>query len=186
MIPIKFKPVIDFTDGVHELKEELEQLPQFRPVVFGFSAEHAEYQEFGTGPHRGRSSYYMGKEGIEAIDYWVRIKLGITDPKERKKIVWGIVKKIEKEGIKPRPFFRPAIDSILNEAEVRINRGESFMDMADSINDMCNRLISAYGMDFRGDMRGSWFSWFLDEAPTISDDIRSTPDMEKISKEGWG
>ena len=183
MMPFKVSIEIDQRD-VDALSEEILNDEQFKPVVFGFTAEHSEYMEFGTGPLRGRQSYVIGKEGRKEIDEWARLKVGITDEKERKKFVGAVANKIGKHGMEPRPFFRPAIDLIVADMENRIGRGESLEDMAEAIGDLANRIILAYDMPYTGDLVRSWFVMDLERYEITDKD--SEKDFEKEMDNLWG
>lgn len=180
---VSMKPRITIEGDWTKMSEELINNSQFRPVVFGYTAEHAEYQEYGTGPHRGRSSYYIGREGIKALDEWARIKVGISDPAERKSFVHAVARKIGKEGMKPRPFFRPAIEITLKELQSRINKGESLHDIGDAIIELSNRVINAYGMPYKGDLLDSSFVDYLDNV-TVPD-RPNWKELGEIANEGW-
>ena len=68
-----------------------------------YSAPYAEVIEFGSEPHM---------PPVKPIERWVRLKLGITNEQEARSIAWAIAKGIEKEGTRPQPFLRPALDSV--------------------------------------------------------------------------
>ena len=79
---------------------------QTGPMEFSitYNAPYAEFIEFGTDPHT---------VPFDIILKWVRRKLGITREREAKRIAWFIVRKIQQQGIQPKPFLRNAIDSII-------------------------------------------------------------------------
>ena len=176
-----FKPLIKI-ENIEEVAEALKKQERFRPTVFGFTAKHSEYQEYGTGPQRGRSSYWISKEGVEAIDEWLRIKLGVQDEKERRSRAYAIARKIGKYGMKPRPFFRPAIHVVMEELEVRINNGESFMDISEAIIEQAHRNIDAWGMDYKGDLRTSSFSEYIDNVGGVE---FTDEELREAMEDGW-
>lgn len=81
---------------------------------------------------RGARPYKIGREGIEAIREWVRLKIALMDagggkvrplsPQEATHeggfgyfiddITWAIVKKIERDGIQGRFFVRGSLDKL--------------------------------------------------------------------------
>lgn len=63
---------------------------------------YAKFIEYGTEPHM---------PPVEPLVDWANIKLGLPI-EEAKKVAWAIAMKIAKEGVKPRPFFRNAIDKV--------------------------------------------------------------------------
>ena len=65
---------------------------------------YAESIEFGRTPGT--------MPPVSAIQGWVTRKLGIRDPKRANSIAWAISQNIKKHGQEPRPFLRPAIDSV--------------------------------------------------------------------------
>ena len=69
----------------------------------GYTAPYAIFVEFGTEPH-----WLPHKPIFE----WVRRKLRITNEKKASQVAWAIVHKIAREGTKPRPFLRRAIEEV--------------------------------------------------------------------------
>ena len=156
-LPINITVDIDEDAWKQVITDAYKQDPRFQPVEFGFSVEHAEYQEFGTGPARGRSQYKIGKAGIDAIDRWARRKVGITDERERRKFVFAVVHKLETYGMQPRPFFRPALSLLMANMQEYLDKGMSFYDMANTVGDLSMRLIDDYGMNYDNGIQQSWF-----------------------------
>ncbi|MEW6295954.1 MAG: hypothetical protein AB1467_06765 [Candidatus Diapherotrites archaeon] len=68
-----------------------------------YSAPYAVFIEFGTSPHPMYSKW---------LEKWVERKLSKTE-KEIASTAFAIAKKIEKEGMKEKPFLRPAIDEAI-------------------------------------------------------------------------
>jgi len=72
--------------------------PEFRgeDIVFGYTAEHSEYMEYGTEPFR---------PPIEPLMRWAE-RIG-KDPGFG---VWVATEKIPEDGINAQPYLRPAAD----------------------------------------------------------------------------
>ena len=69
-----------------------------------YHAVHAAPIEFGTFPHM---------PPVKPLQAWAKRKLGIREP-ENKSVGWAIAKTIEKEGMSPKPFLRPALEQAVN------------------------------------------------------------------------
>ena len=73
---------------------------------FGFEAPYASFVEFGTGVAVGHKPYMPPEAPIKE---WVKRKLK-KKGKELDRVTKAVQFHIFKEGIRARPFFRPAID----------------------------------------------------------------------------
>lgn len=73
----------------------------FGGVKIIFDCPYAEEVEMGSEPHR---------VPFNAIFKWAVRKLRLSE-KEAQSVTWAIIKKIEKEGIRERPYVRPAVHS---------------------------------------------------------------------------
>lgn len=80
--------------------------------VVKYYMPYSSFIEYGTEPHM---------PPVEPLIEWAKIKLGM-DEKEAKKVAWAIAMKIAKEGTKPRPFLRNAIDAV--KADIIMGRFE--------------------------------------------------------------
>jgi hypothetical protein len=79
--------------------------------VVGSAAPVALFVEMGTKPH------WMGKKvREEAIEPWVKAKLGITEPKEKKNVAYLIARKIARKGTKAQKPFERAVTA--SEAQI--------------------------------------------------------------------
>lgn len=93
----------DSIDTGHLLKTGFVQRAENGPVAYVvYPAPYAEDVEYGQGPHPIKPS---------ELHNWVRRKLEITDKKEIEKVASIIASHINKKGVKPRPFIRPAVEA---------------------------------------------------------------------------
>ena len=76
---------------------------KFEAIVY-YWAPYADCVEFGTNPHWVPPSELEG---------WVRRKLGI-DRKHALGVAFAVAHKIAKYGTPPQPFWRPAMETVLN------------------------------------------------------------------------
>ena len=72
----------------------------------GVEAPYSIYVEYGTKPRERMPP-------VEAIKNWLITKFRMSE-REASKAAWAIAKKIQKEGTEPKPFFRSAIDEVVN------------------------------------------------------------------------
>jgi len=83
------------------------RVDKFLEKEIGYACPYALYIEFGRG---------AGKQPpVDRLRDWVRRKLKVKNEKEANQLSWAIAKKIAKEGIKPRPFMRNAIEEVKEE-----------------------------------------------------------------------
>lgn len=95
---------MDITNSGFLLKSGNVQEMSDTHMRISYSAPHAEFVEFGTGPHM---------PPVAPIKKWVQDKLRIANDKRAQQIAWAIAKDIEKFGIQERPFLRNARDSVI-------------------------------------------------------------------------
>lgn len=67
-----------------------------------YGVDYSEYADRGRGPARfkrtGKPTGAKSSKIIEGLQEWVRVKLGITDPKENLSTAFAIAKTIEEKG----------------------------------------------------------------------------------------
>lgn len=174
-IPLRFKVVIDDKDVV----EFLENHKRLAPIRFGYTTEHAEYQEYGTGPHRNRGKHRMGERAKREITEWARLKVG-KEGKELSDFVRAVMWRIYNTGIRPRPFLRPAMADVQNRMQELWDRGYSLYDMGDEIQRISDRYIMDYNMPYKGILQSSWFNHRIDQmgkSVSAEEDAPSHRDM---------
>lgn len=96
-------------------------LPDGAIGVVGTSQTHMAYVELGTQPHF---------PPVQALEDWVRVKLGISDPKKVHGIAYLIARKIARRGTKGKEMFKltwdryqPQVEAIFSRATARIAAG---------------------------------------------------------------
>lgn len=68
-----------------------------------YSVPYADTIEYGRTPG--------SMPPVQPIKGWIRRKLGVNDEKQINSIAWAIAMDIKKNGLQPRPYLQPAIDS---------------------------------------------------------------------------
>ena len=68
-----------------------------------YTANYADVIEFGRLPGT--------QPPVDALKGWVRRKGFAKDEKEVSRIAWAIATDIKKNGLMPRPFLSPAVES---------------------------------------------------------------------------
>jgi len=181
-IPIRFR--IEIKDD--SLKEFVYAHRRHQPVRYGFDVEHSEYVEYGTGPQRGRTKYFISPEGRKAINEWVKKKLSIYDPKERRKVVNRIIWKLQLYGMKPQPYWRPARNQVINDLQKYYNMGFTLREVAEQIGAIAKQHIVTQGIPYDGAIERSWYVDDIPRESAINDttivDIRSLAEM---MTRGW-
>lgn len=138
---------------------------RFQPVTFGYRAEHSEYVEYGTGPARGREKFWVGDAGRKALDDWARIKVGMYNDKERRKFVNALAWKIHQYGMKPQPYWRPAINQVWINLQSYYDAGYSLEDIGNEVHRLSDNFIITNHIPFQGNIQRSWY---IDTIPVKS------------------
>lgn len=79
-------------------------------------APHAGIVEGGARPHS------VNRAGRESLMGWVRRHFPGEPVREQRRIVWGIIKKLRREGQKPTWFVRNSLDILTNLAAVAVQK----------------------------------------------------------------
>ena len=100
-LKVKWKAEINPQD----LRNYLLAQKRLEPWCCVVGAKHSEWMEFGSAPAQNSSDGELERN----IRDWVRLK-GAPDLKksEQEKVVQRMCYFIRKNGLKPRPFYRPA------------------------------------------------------------------------------
>jgi hypothetical protein len=87
-------------------------------VTFGggtAQVKYAKFVEYGTSPHF---------PPIDPLKKWAGRRLNLKE-KEAERAAWAIAVKMSKEGTEPKPYLRPAVDFVVNDAQAIIEKGIS-------------------------------------------------------------
>lgn len=154
-IPIQWQMQIN----QEELRRLLLAQERLEPWVLTIGAKHAEYLEFGTGPAQNRegepvyrSDYktdmefykavYNNSEFYRSIYDWTRRK-GAPDAsaKDKYAIAYRIYQKLCREGMRARPFYRPAFYYMCEHLQEWFDKGYSIGDCVAEMERKLNELI---------------------------------------------
>lgn len=153
-----------------ELKEQLvnylENHKKLKPVRFGYTTEYAESLEYGTGPlslmqptvHGGSYTY---KRIYDEIYDWAGKKDGkgsglpIKNKKEREEFAKKVTDKFFTEGMRPHPYWRPAIQFLQDNEQRLFDEGKSFFEIADEALRVANKCIMDQNLPFSGKLQQS-------------------------------
>ena len=152
-IPIKLRVTIKRSD----VEDFIKRQKRLDPVEFGFTAEHAEYIEYGTGPWRGRDKYFIGRRGQEALDEWARKKLNMTDARERRRFVRNLMWKIHHKGMKPQPYWRTAVKQVMARLQEFYDMGYTTEDIGNKIGEIAVQNMIDNRTPYKGEIERSWY-----------------------------
>lgn len=136
-LPVKFK-IKNESDFKKDLAEYFEQHRKLKPVRFGYTVEYAESLEYGTGPldnyqptvHHGN---YTFQSIYKEIYEWAGKKGGdglpIKDPVERAKFARKVTRKFFTYGMKPHPYWRPALQFLEDNEQRLFDEGMSLKEI---------------------------------------------------------
>lgn len=158
-VPIKWSVEIK----TEELRDALLSQKRLEPWVLIIGAEHAEYLEYGTGPAQNREGSYVSRWNDDltpksemqyykevyaqspfyrALVDWVRRKAFPSETKKKQyQIAFRIYQKICREGLRARPFFRPAFYYMCDHTQEWFERGYSIEDCITEMERMLHQLI---------------------------------------------
>lgn len=147
-----------------ELKDFLENHKRLKPVRFGYTTGYAEALEYGTGPlsqlqptvHDGDYSY---KTIYDEIYNWAGKKDGkgsglpIKDKEERARFAKAVTDKFFAVGMRPHPYWRPAINFLIDNQQRLFNEGKSLMDIASEALRVSDKCIQDQNLPFSGNLQ---------------------------------
>lgn len=198
-LPIKFK-IKDEDAFKDALVEYLKNHRKLKPVRFGYTTDYAESLEYGTGPldyfqptvHGGNYSY---NSIYNEIYEWAGKKDGkgtglpIEDPAERKAFAKKVTDNFFMYGMKPHPYWRPAIQFLQDNQQRLFDEGKSLMEICDEALRVANKCIMDQNLPFSGKLQQSAFIDVLSqEEAGKSKDLREYSDEERnrlFRESGW-
>ncbi len=80
-------------------------------IVFEYTAPYSRDVEFGSPPH---------DVDVNALETWVRRKLGVRNQKAARGKAKRIRSKIARDGVLPHPYLRPAISAAIRRYNLKI------------------------------------------------------------------
>lgn len=164
-IPIKLK--VENTDEMKEdILKYLKNHSKLKPVRIGYTIEYAESLEYGTGPlntiqstvHGGSYSY---RTIYNEILKWAGRKDGkgsglpIEDEEERRNFAKHVTDNFFQYGMKPHPYWRPAIQWLQDNMQKRFDEGYSLYEIADETLRIANKCIMDQNLPFSGNLQKS-------------------------------
>lgn len=165
---------VDEAELLGYLDEVVAQSDRFRPAWVVDESEHSLYIEFGTnGAHYSKGSGRQGPSPVELeLRKWVEGKFH-KHGKERDKIAERVYHKIMREGIPPQPFFRPAVNNVLqrisSDPEWFQKEDNSILKVAELIAEEMKRILIENGTPFTNDI--------VDKIDYFPDDGSRSEDM---------
>jgi len=175
MIPVTF--TLEIKDD--EFIKFIENHPRFAPVVFGYTAKHSVYIEYGTGPAAGHAKYWIGKEGRKAILAWVKRKLNIHGA-EAGRAAQMIIYKIQANGITPNPFWRPALHSVMSNIQQYYDKGYDMWEVGNEAGKLSKRNMIMQDIPDRGNIERSWY---ID--PPAPGGVMTRKEIDESSETVW-
>lgn len=160
-IPIRWK-LKDAQDVKQEFTDYLKNSNKLKPVRFGYSVDYAESLEYGTGPLKNMQIIVNGGnytyESIwEDINEWARKKLKMENKEHRENFVTGVVNRMWDFGLYAHPFWRPAINWLLENQQRMFDEGHSLKEIADEALRVSNKCIMDQNLPYEGNLQKSAF-----------------------------
>lgn len=163
-IPLKLRVELD----KEEVKRYFEQHKRLQPVRFGYTIDYAESLEYGTGPLRFaqrtvKGGNYTYQTIYKAIYEWAGRKdshggrLPIKDEEERADFARKVTQDFFDKGMKPHPYFRPAIQWLEANEQILFDRGYSLFEICDEAMRISDKCIKDQNLPFSGKLQQSAF-----------------------------
>lgn len=149
----------------------------FEPCTIVVDSEHAVYVEFGTGPAtRRQKDPNVDVHG--EIEKWVEIKLGIKDPKRRRRVADRVYHSIMEHGMPPSPYLRPAVFKVLeNLPNDWFSDGGTTRELAELIVVEMKRQLEQNNTIYTGEIAQS--------IQVVRGEVEESEVQSKVSKEVW-
>ena len=183
-IPIKWSIQISPND----LKDYLKAEERLKPAVFIIPAQHSLYMEFGTGPALNNSGEH---DLYNAIYDWLKRKKGLSGHElvREAKRVSGI---IARNGLRPRPFFRPAYYAVVDNLQYLFDQGYSLKEILEHMAQMTNdnimwNVYAPKGSEYMPDtgmLQAGWIIRYLEDWE-VEEAKREAIDVNEIADRVW-
>lgn len=183
-----------------DAKEYFENHQRLKPVRFGYTVHYAESLEYGTGPLSNyqptvNGGNYTYKKIWDDIYEWAGKKdshggiLPIKDKEERKAFTDKVVQRMFNYGMRPHPYWRPAINWLIENEQVKFDEGLSLYEIADEALRISNKCIMDQNLPYSGQLQLSAFIDEIDlrEHESVKDYKDYTEDERnaKFKQVGW-
>lgn len=198
-VPIKWK-ILNEAQLTEDVKNYLKTHKRLTPVRFGYTVKYAESLEYGTGPLNDyqptvNDGDYTYKTIYDAIYEWAGKKDGkgsglpIKDEKERRDFAKKVTDRFFMYGMRPHPYWRPAVNWLLENEQAMFDKGYSLYEIADEALRVSDKCIMDQNLPFSGDLQKSAFVSEIDwrevkdgqEYKDYSEDERNA----KFKEVGW-
>lgn len=148
---------------IDETTEYFKNHHKLKPVRFGFDSGHAESLEYGTGPlseyqptvHNGN---YNRDRIFTELYKWAGKKQGndgylpIKDKKERALFAKELTDRFFTYGMKAHPYWRPAVNFLLQNQQRLFDEGHSLYEIADMALKVALKTIMDRNLFFSGEL----------------------------------
>lgn len=165
--------------------------PRLTPARAVADSPYAVYVEFGTGPAQDTEPKAHPTEFERRLREWAMRKLGLPEA-EAVKRASRIYRRIAREGLLPRPFFRPAIhDTMADVKEDWIDSGRGLQDIAEDIAVRARDNLDRHDQNDTRELRNSitadaalFDPWALLDAEPEGDIEQWIWDSDELSRDG--
>ena len=198
-LPVKFE-IKNPEEFKKELMEYFQNHKKLKPVRFGYTTEYAESLEYGTGPLNQfqpsvKGGSYTYRTIYNEIYEWAGKKDGkgsglpIKDPEERKKFAKKVTDNFFMYGMRPHPYWRPAINFLIENQQRLFDEGYSLEDIASEALRVANKCIMDQNLPFSGKLQQSAIVEKIDQEEINGRFYKEYKDDERnrlYKKVGWG
>ena len=179
--------------------EYFKQHKKLKTVRFGYTTDYAESLEYGTGPLKNfQPTVKGGNYSYETIYKEVYDWAGKKDGKDgflpikkeyiRRAFAEKLTDHFFEVGMKPHPYWRPAIQWLADNEQALFDKGYSLMDIADEALRVANKCIMDQNLPFTGKLQQSAFIDTVDEREVKVKELRDYTDDERnklFENAGW-
>ena len=173
---------------------------KLKPVRFGYTVEYAESLEYGTGPLNNyqptvNKGFYTYKSIYDGIYEWARKKDGkgsglpIKDEEERRNFAKAVTRRFFEYGMRPHPYWRPAINFLIENQQRLFDEGHSLKEICDEALRIADKCIQDQNLPFSGKLQQSVI---IEDVDPDSEDFKLFKDYNddernsSYKRSGWG